>query len=260
MYRSLDPQAIVATLEALERRIDERFPDSGIGQVARELLQVGRESSDRVERIQRPHVPLRIVICVLVLAISAVIFIMVPAIIARLFQAGWSLDTSLAITEPALNELIFLGAMIIFFVSLERRWRRNHALRAIHELRSLAHVVDMHQLTKDPQHALHPEQSVDTPSSPKRVLTPFQLSRYLDYCAEMFSLIGKLSALYVQDFDDPAVIASVNDVDQLTTGLSRKVWQKIVILHSLQEGTTPLVSRSVATPATPSDASGEETS
>ena len=92
------------------------------------------------------------------------------------------------------------------------------------------------------------------------MLTPFQLSRYLDYCAEMFSLIGKLSALYVQDFDDPAVIASVNDVDQLTTGLSRKVWQKIVILHSLQEGTTPLVSRSVATPATPSDSSGEEMS
>ena len=257
MYRSLDPQAIVATLEALKRRIDERFPDSGIGQVAGELLQVGQESSDRVERIQRPHIPLRIVVGVLVVAVSAVIFVMVPAILARLFQAGWSLDVSLAITEPALNELIFLGAMIIFFVSLERRWRRNHALRAIHELRSLAHVVDMHQLTKDPQHALHPEHSIDTPSSPKRVLTPFELSRYLDYCAEMFSLIGKLSALYVQDFDDPAVIASVNDVDQLTTGLSRKVWQKIVILHSLQEGSTPLVTRGAGAERSPSDPGGE---
>jgi len=122
---------------------------------------------------------------------------------------------------------------------LERRWRRNQALRWIHELRSLAHVVDMHQLTKDPQHTGR-ARTHDTASSPKRTLTPYLLSRYLDYCSEMFSLIGKVAALYVQDLDDATVIASVSDVDQLTTGLSRKVWQKIVILHSLDGSGTPL--------------------
>ncbi|NIO43804.1 MAG: hypothetical protein GTO41_28795 [Burkholderiales bacterium] len=48
----------------------------------------------------------------------------------------------------------------------------------------------------------------------------------------MLSLIGKLAALYVQRFDDPVALASVNEVESLATGLSRKIWQKIMILHS----------------------------
>ncbi len=31
----------------------------------------------------------------------------------------------------------------------------------------------------------------------------------------MLSLIGKLAALYVQQFDDPVALAAVNDVEQL---------------------------------------------
>jgi hypothetical protein len=49
----------------------------------------------------------------------------------------------------------------------------------------------------------------------------------------MLSLIGKLAALYVQKFDDPVALAAVNDVEQLTTGLSRKIWQKIMILNAV---------------------------
>jgi len=57
-------------------------------------------------------------------------------------------------------------------------------------------------------------------------------SEYLDYCSEMLSLIGKLAALYVQKFDDPVALAAVNEVEDLTTGLSRKIWQKIMILNA----------------------------
>jgi hypothetical protein len=48
----------------------------------------------------------------------------------------------------------------------------------------------------------------------------------------MLSLIGKLAALYVQKFDDPVALAAVNEVEELTTGLSRKIWQKIMILNA----------------------------
>jgi hypothetical protein len=58
------------------------------------------------------------------------------------------------------------------------------------------------------------------------------LGRYLDYCSEMLSLVGKLAALYVQKFDDPVALAAVNEVEDLTTGLSRKIWQKIMIINS----------------------------
>ena len=96
------------------------------------------------------------------------------------------------------------------------------------ELRALAHIIDMHQLTKDPEMVLgeHPP----TESSPARNLTPFQLNRYLDYCSEMLSLVSKIGALYVQSFPDAQALAAVADIGNLTTELSQKIWQKIMIL------------------------------
>ncbi len=69
-----------------------------------------------------------------------------------------------------------------------------------------------------------------TPHSPTATLTRFELGRYLDNCSELLSLTDKVAVLYVQHFDDHVVIASVNDVEQLCTSLSRKIWQKIMIL------------------------------
>jgi hypothetical protein len=59
----------------------------------------------------------------------------------------------------------------------------------------------------------------------------FELNRYLDYCSEMLSLTGKVAAVYVRDFDDAVALASVNEIEDLTTGLARKIWQKMMILH-----------------------------
>jgi len=47
----------------------------------------------------------------------------------------------------------------------------------------------------------------------------------------MLSLTGKLAALYVQNFDDSVVLSSVDEIESLTTGLSGKIWQKLMILH-----------------------------
>jgi hypothetical protein len=44
-------------------------------------------------------------------------------------------------------------------------------------------------------------------------------------------LIGKVAALYVQGFPDPVALAAVDDIENPTTSLSRKIWQKIVILE-----------------------------
>ena len=71
-----------------------------------------------------------------------------------------------------------------------------------------------------------------TSSSPLRDLDDEQLLRYLDYCSEMLSLTGKLAALYAQYFPDATVISAVNDVEELTTNLSRKIWQKIMLIQT----------------------------
>ncbi|HEX2095240.1 MAG TPA: hypothetical protein VHG28_22780 [Longimicrobiaceae bacterium] len=54
--------------------------------------------------------------------------------------------------------------------------------------------------------------------------------RYLDYCSEMLSLDSKLAALYAQNLHDPVVLAAVDEVEMLTTGLCGKIWQKIVMI------------------------------
>jgi hypothetical protein len=46
----------------------------------------------------------------------------------------------------------------------------------------------------------------------------------------MLSLVGKLAALYAQSTSDSVVLQSVNDIETLTNGISRKIWQKIMIL------------------------------
>ena len=105
-------------------------------------------------------------------------------------------------------------------------------MKALHELRSIAHVIDMHQLTKDPHRISQASKYPKTGESPELKLTPFELRRYLDYCSEMLSLTGKIAAVYVQEFDDGVAMATASELEILTTGLSRKIWQKISILHN----------------------------
>jgi hypothetical protein len=89
----------------------------------------------------------------------------------------------------------------------------------------------MHQLTKDPSAGV--TVGGNTPSSPARTLKPYELSRYLDYCSEMMALASKVAVMFAQSFPDPVVTEAVSDVERIATGLSQKIWQKIVIIDTL---------------------------
>lgn len=246
--RLLDPERIIETSAQLQRRIAERFPDSGLSKVATELHVVARESAVRAAEFDQPNIPLRVGIGLLVCAIVA--FLIVTIMSARHSnQLLDDLTNFVQFLEAAISGLVFIGAAILFLISLEVRMKRARALKAIRELRAIAHIVDMHQLTKDPERLVH---GPSTPSSPKRVMSPFQLSRYLDYCIEMLAVTGKIAALYVQNFADHEALAAVEQVETLTTGLSRSIWQKMTILEQL----TPPAATPDAGTATGAAASG----
>ena len=228
MYRSLDSEKILATIEMLSRRIAERLPNSGLSRVCEELLTIAGESQRRSAWIAKPQKFLRIIAGAVVTIIIVGLFVVLAN--ASWPRSGFDLALLVQVSEAGLNIFLVLSAAILFLVTAETRIKRRRALKAIHELRALAHVIDMHQLTKDPERLS--AQRIETPSSPKQNLSPAELGRYLDYCSEMLSLIGKLAALYVQKFDDPVALAAVNEVEDLTTGLSRKIWQKIMIVNS----------------------------
>jgi hypothetical protein len=74
-------------------------------------------------------------------------------------------------------------------------------LPLLHRLRSLAHVIDMHQLY-----------------------------HYLNYCSEMLSLTAKTAALGAEHSTDDVVLETISYIETLTTDLSNKIWQKISLL------------------------------
>ncbi len=119
--------------------------------------------------------------------------------------------------------------------TIETRVKRRRASKLLNELRVIAHVIDMHQLTKDPGMIFESENH--TENSPRRKLSKFELQRYLEYCSEALSLIGKVAALYSQSLPSDVVVRTVNEIEVLSTGFSRKMWQKLIILNEMDEKT-----------------------
>ena len=225
-YSKLSEEKIISTLARLSARVAERFPGSGLSQVTDELFTFANEASETANYLQRPQWPLRagvavaiaVMVAVLVAAASTIRVSHNVAGIAELAQG----------LEAAVNDIIFLGLAIYFLVTIEGRMKRRRALGVLHTLRTVIHIVDMHQLTKDPERLMLPQP--DTASSPERQMSAPELGRYLDYCSELVSLASKIAALLVERFNDPVVLSAVNDIETLATGLSGKVWQKITLL------------------------------
>jgi hypothetical protein len=222
----LRDQRIVETVARLQCRISERFPGSGLSRLCGELLAVARQASKRSQWIGKPIRWIRFVgYAVALLLVAFLIGSVVYGIRTSDAEKIGFLEL-VQLFEAGLNDIIFFAIAIYFLISLETRIKRRRALAAVHELRSIAHVIDMHQLTKDPERFMR--EWASTEHSPKQQMTPLLLNRYLDYCSEMLSLTGKIASLYVQHFDDADAVAAVSEVEQLSTGLSRKIWQKII--------------------------------
>lgn len=228
MYRTLDAAKIISTLERLKLRIDERFPGAGLGRVCGELLEIARKTSARSAKIARPNFLLRLTLTASMAAGAALLAFVGLRILATT-RTNDDLYGTLQGIDSGFNILVLMGAILFFMFSVEERIKRRRTLTALHELRSIIHVIDMHQLTKDP--SAEASVSQDTASSPKRDLTPYELTRYLDYCTEMLSLAAKVAVLYAQTFPDQIVTEVVNDLERTSSSLSQNIWQKINILH-----------------------------
>jgi hypothetical protein len=220
----------VETVDLLSRRIAERFPGSGLHRVCSELARVTRQARERAVWIARPILGLRA-------GVAALLIVIVGGLSGTIYSLRrphepLEVFQFIQILESGINDVVLVSAGVFFLLTLETRVKRRRALEAIRELRAIAHIIDMHQLTKDPEWIL-------TPASHKSVLltnpplSRFELSRYLDYCSEMLAITGKVAALYIQDFDDDVALAAVNEVENLTNGLSRKIWQKLMIVYAM---------------------------
>ncbi len=231
MATRLDAEVVHATALRLRERIRARFPSRDLGRVAGELL----ELVDEVRQPSRSHRWLDVLrrVC---RALIVVLLVTVPIVLGTIIVRGvQEVDRSidwLAILESAINDLVFTGIAILFLWAAPDRLARHGELAVLHRLRSLAHVIDMHQLTKDPERYRPDFQP--TEASIDVDLTPTELSQYLEYCSELLSLVGKTAALFANNATDRIVLDGVHDIESLTSDLSRQIWQKISLLPSLK--------------------------
>ncbi|MEL6373482.1 MAG: hypothetical protein AAFR04_05890 [Pseudomonadota bacterium] len=233
-YRALDADRILATLERLHLRISERFPDAGLARVCGELLDIASQTQHRAAQIAKPNLLVRgISMAMIASGIAALIYV-ASRIIDMKFGEN-NISGVMQGIEAGVSLLIVVGGGILFTSTLEARWKRGQALEDLYELRSIVHVIDMHQLTKDPSATVGAGTKTD--HSPERTMTPFQLMRYLDYCSEMLAITAKLAALYAQSYRDPIVLETVSDLGQITTNMTNQIWQKINIIQATERST-----------------------
>lgn len=221
------------TLERLGERIAARFPEASLRRVCLQLVGTARHTARAAADLPRPMMWLRGLAAV-VAALWAAATVWVLAEIDWAAVAARADAASLAQgLDSSVNLLLLAGAAIWFVLTAEERIKRARTLKALHELRSFAHVIDMHQLTKDPTMIL--SGATASPASPVRHMSEFELARYLDFCAEMLALTAKLAALYAGASTDRTILQAATEVEDLASDLGRKIWQKIMILSQLDE-------------------------
>jgi hypothetical protein len=111
---------------------------------------------------------------------------------------------------------------------LEARLKRR---RAVQELRALAHLLDMFQLTKSPERVGHLSEPIEVAG---RALTVKDMSFYLVYGTELLALLSKVGHIYAREFPEPAAKAAVDGFEGLAVGLTNEIWQKNAVLGHIQ--------------------------
>lgn len=218
---------VLRTAQQLQQRVSERFPHSSLARLATDVVQATKHASQVARNVQRPNWTLRILIFGGIVTMALMLVVIISKTNIRPDLGG--ISDFIQGTEAFTQTLMYAGAGVYFLFSLESRQKRQHILRFLHAIRSLAHIIDMHQLSKDPETLLAPR----TASSPKRTMSNAELTRYLNYCTEMLALLSKVAAICVDGFHDAAAVDAASDVEDLIHGLSRTIWQKLMILDRI---------------------------
>lgn len=226
-YREIDPTKLILTISKMADRVEEQFPSSGLSAVANEVAAVAEGTVARVAEIKKPRIGLRIAVGVMVLLVVSgpLLFSFLLSFSEEVNNLGDFLEA----TDAGLHMLLVLAGGIFFLVGMENRMRRNHALEALAEFRSLAHLVDLHQINKDPGLDLVVAPEHDT----RTVRSDEALASYLDFSGDLLSIVGKLAAFYAQNLSDRVVLDAVNEIETLTSSLSNKLWLKILVLREM---------------------------
>src|SRR4051812_16140350 len=152
-FLKLDADALIAAIRQLRERIAARFPQASLGKIAQTVLEVAEKAKSRAARIRRPNPFVRATVVLLVIGIlGGFVFIAMHLDYGSAEKDVKGASAFVQFLGAATQAVALLGGGAIFIVTLESRLKRARLIAAVHELRSLSHIIDMHQLTKCPDH------------------------------------------------------------------------------------------------------------
>jgi hypothetical protein len=230
MFRTLEPARILETIQLFRRRIEKGFPKSGLSAVSTELEDTARVCFAEMDKQERPLWGVRTAV-----GVGVVVLLFLPLEVWWLLNLPTKFNSFgefVQATDAAFNVVMLLAGAAIFLVSWENRMKRNSALKVLHELRSLAHVIDMHQLSKDPlmdMGTLDDGQRLS--DRPKAIKEAQDLWLYLSFATDLLAVVGKLAACIAQSQTDRIVLDTVYEIEMISTSLSRKIWQKMGLVN-----------------------------
>jgi HAMP domain-containing protein len=225
----LTREFVTATASKLVRRIDVRFGECELKRLATLVAATASNSHRRLNWPYRSGLGVKLLVWPGVLT----------ALVGLAYGLSWlnlKVEVNSAVDfvqglDALLGILVMLGAASWFFLTLGSRLVRSKLTKAVQELRALAHTVDLVQLDKDPDR-LNWKSSEITALSPSlgKANTAFLLGRYLDYCAELLSLIGKIGALYSEQVTDTTVLGELAELEKLTNQYRDNIGTKMSLI------------------------------
>jgi 4-amino-4-deoxy-L-arabinose transferase-like glycosyltransferase len=217
--RTLVPQELIKTSQELAQWMSEELPSASLTTVAHEITILTQEAVARAEKIRQPNLWLRA-------GVISILVIIVAALGWQVYAQSWTELLHFADITKGVG--IYLLSALVFLVTLEIRLKRRNALKAVHELRAMAHIIDMHQLAKDPVIESFRDNQPDELRN--------KINQYLHACTALLALVSKIGQLYVENFPDSVAVRAVDDFESMATGLSNKIWSKILSLGVSEAG------------------------
>jgi len=121
----LDSEHLDEQINILRDRVGERFPDSGLYQVAIHLAELSHRSAKTASYLGKPNYFIRAI------TVTLALLIVVGTIVAFMnFEIKFHNKDLLSVVqflESLINDIVFIGVAIFFLVSIETKYKRSRA-------------------------------------------------------------------------------------------------------------------------------------
>lgn len=225
----VDHDVLINHIKTLSSRINDRFPNSSLNQYTSDFYIFSTRFRDKTCKIHKTSERFLIgkifLICISIFATGKLFYTV---------NLNQDLTSFISQLDAVCNIIVVFSALFFTLYSLDKSYSRNKISQLLIELKNFVHVADMHQINKDPNHLK--DDYIKTENSPSKKLNKFELQRYLDYTSECISLASKLSCIILDYFpNDQEISLRINQFNIMCDGITTNIWQKIIILNSLEK-------------------------